>query len=92
LKKAPDVVGVTPVVTGPSLLETGTGQTASSQPRQLRITVIGSTGDWFQVNNRNLQVGSIFDDDQARSNARVVVLGPTAVTSLFGGDANTALK
>jgi putative ABC transport system permease protein len=92
LKKAPDVVGVTPVVTGPSLLETDTGQTASSQPRQLRITVIGSIGDWFQVNNRNLQAGSIFDDDQTRSNARVVVLGPTAVTSLFGGDANAALN
>jgi putative ABC transport system permease protein len=44
------------------------------------------------VNNRDIQTGSFFDQSQVRSTARVVVLGPTAVTNLFGGNPATALK
>jgi putative ABC transport system permease protein len=36
------------------------------------------------VNNRDLKVGTFFDDAQVRSTARVVVLGPIVANSLFG--------
>jgi putative ABC transport system permease protein len=84
VQKAPDVVAVTPVVTGASLI--GAGSTQS------RVTVVGSTADWFELNDRDIQIGSYFNQAQVRSNARVVVLGPTAVTNLFGGDLAAALN
>jgi putative ABC transport system permease protein len=52
--------------------------------------VIGSTDRWLDVSNRDLQVGSFFDEAQVRSVARVVVLGPTVASTLFG-DAGAAL-
>ena len=88
LQKAPDVLAVTPVVVGPSLI--GTSQTQSTP--QTRVTVVGSTDHWFEVNNRNIQAGSAFDQAQGDSTAKVVVLGPTAVTNLFGGDTAAALN
>jgi len=88
LQKAPDVVAVTPVVVGPSLIGTSTTESAS----QTRVTVVGSTDHWFQVNNRDIQAGSAFDQAQGDSTARVVVLGPTAATNLFGGDTAAALN
>ncbi|MGH3669275.1 MAG: ABC transporter permease [Pseudonocardiaceae bacterium] len=88
LQKAPDIAGVTPVVTGPSLIGTDPGQGATSS----RVTVVGSTANWFEVNNRTIQTGELFDQDQTRSHARVVVLGTTAVTNLFGGNASAALN
>jgi putative ABC transport system permease protein len=87
LQKAPDVVAVTPVVTGPALIETNIAQSSL----QSRVTVVGSTDGWFEVNTRDVQTGSFFDQAQVRSAARVVVLGPTAVTNLFGGDPAAAL-
>jgi putative ABC transport system permease protein len=88
LQKAPDVLAVTPVITGPSLIKTDTPQATL----QSRVTVVGSTDHWFGVNTRDIQVGSLFNQAQVRSAARVVVLGPTAVANLFGGDAAAALK
>lgn len=81
-------LAVTPVVVGPSLI--GTSQTPSTP--QTRVTVVGSTDHWFEVNNRNIQAGSAFDQAQGDSTAKVVVLGPTAVTNLFGGDTAAALN
>jgi putative ABC transport system permease protein len=87
LEKAPDIAAVTPEVNGPSLIKTAiAGSTA-----QLLGTVVGSTDQWPDVNARDIQAGSIFDQAQARSAARVVVLGPTIVTTLFGGDSTAAL-
>ena len=88
MQKAPDVVTVTPVVTGPSLIETGRGLSTS----KARVTVVGSTDHWFEVTSRNIETGSFFDQAQVDSAARVVVLGPTAVTDLFGGDPAAALN
>jgi putative ABC transport system permease protein len=88
LQKAPDIVAVTPVATGTSLIKTGTTRSTT----QLRVTVIGSTEHWLEVNNRDIQTGSFFDQAQVRSSARVVVLGPTAVTNLFGGNPTAALE
>jgi putative ABC transport system permease protein len=88
LQKAPDVLAVTPVVTGTSLIKTDTTQSTT----QSRVTAIGSTERWLEVNNRDIQTGSFFDQAQVRSTARVVVLGPTAVTNLFGGNPTAALQ
>ncbi|MGH3868343.1 MAG: ABC transporter permease [Pseudonocardiaceae bacterium] len=84
LQRAPDVLAVTPVVTGSVLVKTDTTQS--------RVIVVGSTERWFEVNNRDIQTGSFFDQAQVRSTSRVVVLGLTAVTNLFGGDTAAALN
>ncbi|MGH3673905.1 MAG: ABC transporter permease [Pseudonocardiaceae bacterium] len=88
LQKAPDILAVTPVVTGPSMNET---QTSQSIPLT-RVSVVGSTEPWFEVNDRSIRTGSFFDQAQVLSAARVVVLGPTAVSNLFGGDSAAALN
>ncbi|HXT44156.1 MAG TPA: ABC transporter permease [Pseudonocardiaceae bacterium] len=67
---------VIPAVTGQALAETDTNK--------YRSQVIGSTETWLEVNNRDMALGTFFDHAQVRSTARVVVLGPTVATSLFG--------
>jgi putative ABC transport system permease protein len=81
---APDVASVTPVVGGSALLQSEDGQ-------QYRAAVTGSTAGYLDVTDRDLLVGRSFDEGQARSNAKVVVLGPNPVAELFGGDAVAAL-
>jgi putative ABC transport system permease protein len=70
---------VMPAVTGQVLAETDTNK--------YRSQVVGSTGDWLEVSNRDIALGTFFDNSQVRSTARVVVLGPTVATSLFGDPA-----
>jgi putative ABC transport system permease protein len=74
---------VIPAVTGQALAETDTNK--------YRSQVLGSTEDWLGVSNRDVAVGRFFDHAQVRSTARVVVLGPTVATSLFG-DPEAALR
>jgi putative ABC transport system permease protein len=81
-KQVPDAAAVIPAATGQALAETDT--------TQFRASVIGSTDRWLDVSNRDLQVGSFFDEAQVRSVARVVVLGSTVASTLFG-DAGPAL-
>jgi putative ABC transport system permease protein len=81
-KQVPDAAAVIPAATGQALAETDT--------TQFRASVIGSTDRWLDVSNRDLQVGSFFDEAQVRSVARVVVLGSTVASTLFG-DAGAAL-
>jgi len=83
-RQASDIGSVTPAVTGEVLVETATSKS--------RVSVTGSTERWLEVNNRDLQTGSFFDEAQNRSAARVVVLGPIAVNNLFGGDPVAALN
>jgi putative ABC transport system permease protein len=54
-----------------------------------QASIVGSTAHWFEVNSRDPQAGLFFDE--AESNARVVVLGPTVVTNLFGGNPRAAV-
>jgi putative ABC transport system permease protein len=82
-KQVPDAAAIIPVTTGEALAETDT--------TKFRSHVIGSTERWLEVNNRDLQVGSFFDATQVRSTARVVVIGPTVATTLFG-EAAAALR
>jgi putative ABC transport system permease protein len=81
-REVSDAAAVIPVTTGQALTET--------QTTQFRSQVVGSTERWLEVNNRDLQGGSFFDEAQVRSTARVVVLGSTVATTLFG-DAAAAL-
>jgi putative ABC transport system permease protein len=78
-KQVPEVAIVVPAIIGPALAETDT--------TKFRSRVVGSTEGWFEVNDRDLQVGSFFDETQARSIARVVILGPTVADTLFGSPA-----
>jgi putative ABC transport system permease protein len=82
-RQVPDATAIIPATTGEALAET--------QGTQFRSTVVGSTERWLEVFNRDLQAGSFFDETQARSTARVAVLGPTAARTLFG-DAHDALS
>jgi putative ABC transport system permease protein len=82
--RAPAVASVTPSVNGSALLQVlGDGQYRSS--------ILGTQADYLEVANRELVVGSFFDEQQARNKAKVVVLGPNPVATLFGGQAGEAL-
>jgi putative ABC transport system permease protein len=80
---APDIGAVTPVLGGSELIEVN--------QQQFRAAIQGSTPDYLNVVDRDLVVGSMFTAEQARSNARVVVLGPNAIATLFGGNAGEAI-
>ncbi|MDT7628932.1 MAG: putative transport system permease protein [Pseudonocardiales bacterium] len=80
---APDIGAVTPVLGGSELIEVN--------QQQFRAAVQGSTPDYLTVVDRELVAGSMFTAEQARSNARVVVLAPNAVATLFGGNAGEAI-
>jgi len=75
-RQVTNAAAVIPAVTGQALAETDTNK--------YRSDVVGSTEDWLDINNRDLQSGSFFDHAQVRSAARVVVLGPSVATALFG--------
>jgi putative ABC transport system permease protein len=50
---------------------------------QSNVPVSGSTPEYFSVNNRSLNSGRLFDDQDYQANARVAVLGQTTVDNLF---------
>ncbi|MGH3781903.1 MAG: ABC transporter permease [Pseudonocardiaceae bacterium] len=81
-KQVTDASAVIPATTGQALAATAT--------TKFRSGVVGSTERWLEVNNRDLQVGAFFDRAQVRATARVVVIGPTVATTLFG-DVGAAL-
>ena len=86
LKREPDIASIAPAVTGsptPGATTTGT-LIATNTLQDLTANIIGSTENWATTNNRNLTVGTFFDDSQAREAARVAVLGPTVARTLFG--------
>ncbi|WP_051581612.1 ABC transporter permease [Pseudonocardia acaciae] len=81
--KAPDVATVIPVIGGDAL--------ATRDSTTFRTSVAGSTTDYLSVNNREIVAGSMFTEEQARTSAKVVLLGPNPVASLYGGDAGKAI-
>lgn len=83
-KQAPDVATVTPTTTGEAVAETPTAKS--------RTNVVGSTERWLEVNNLDLAAGPFYDRSQVRSAARVVVLGATVATNLFGNNPRAALN
>jgi len=68
---------------------------APAQSRKMQVkyeesttttSIVGTTPQYQDVRNFRPAQGEFFDDDQARSSARVAVLGRTVVQNLFGGD------
>ncbi|HKS53371.1 MAG TPA: ABC transporter permease [Pseudonocardiaceae bacterium] len=92
LRNAPDVATVTPAVTSAASGSTGGGTLIQARTTSfLSANIIGTTESWATTNNRTITAGSFFDAAQARSSARVVVLGPTVAATLFGHDSAAAL-
>jgi putative ABC transport system permease protein len=83
-KQVPNLANVLPVTTGQAVAQT--------RDTNSRANVIGSTERWLDVTNRNLAAGSFFDAAEIRSTARVVVLGPTVATNIFGDNPTAALQ
>ncbi|HEY1973248.1 MAG TPA: ABC transporter permease [Pseudonocardia sp.] len=79
----PDIASVTPVVGGSGI--------AVYHQTQYKTSITGSTPDYLEVNNRDLASGENFTEVQYRANQRVVLLGPTAVQTLYGGNADAAV-
>jgi putative ABC transport system permease protein len=82
-REAPDVATVTPIVGGAALL-----QRAGDQ---YRTSVTGTTAEYLTITDRELTAGRGFDEQEVRTNAKVVLLGPNPVNELFGGNAAAAL-
>jgi putative ABC transport system permease protein len=77
--QAPDVASASPVVDANSVTLTYNGTTYSSS------TFIGTTPSYQQAHNYSLASGSWFTSAQENHHSRVLVVGPTVVTQLFGG-------
>ena len=82
--QAPDIATVTPVVSGSALLQ-------QQGEQGYRTTITGTTAGYATVTNLELVTGQFFDAQQERTKAKVVVLGTTPVSELFGGDAGSAI-
>jgi putative ABC transport system permease protein len=82
-RSAPDVVSATPIVGGAALLQ--------HDGVQYRTSITGTTADYLAVSDRKLTAGRGFDEQEVRTNAKVVVLGPGPVKDLFGGSDAAAL-
>ncbi|MGQ0717817.1 MAG: ABC transporter permease [Pseudonocardiales bacterium] len=80
---AGQIEAVIPATTGRALVE---------DDFRYRATVVGSTERWLEVNNQDMAAGLFFDQAQVRSTAKVVVLGPSVATYLFGDDPVAALN
>jgi putative ABC transport system permease protein len=74
---APDVKAVSPIV---SAQATGSYQGATYSPARF----VGTNSVYQEVGNWKIASGRFFDEDDERSRSRVVVLGQTVVTNLFG--------
>ncbi|MDQ4011632.1 MAG: ABC transporter permease [Actinomycetota bacterium] len=81
---ADQIDAVIPATTGRALIETDAWR--------FRANVVGSTDSWIEVNNQDMAAGSFFDEAQSRTGAKVVVLGPSVATYLFGDDPAAALN
>ena len=82
--ESPDVDLVAPVVTASSVVAGYTGVTHTV------ASFIGSTPDYFAIQNYTVDQGSLFTNSDYTSHRAVVVLGSTVADDLFG-DAATAV-
>jgi putative ABC transport system permease protein len=81
---AGQVAAVIPATAGKALAET--------EEFRFRTNVVGTTERWLEVNNQDMAAGSFFDAAQVRTTSRVVVLGPSVATYLFGNDPAAAVN
>jgi putative ABC transport system permease protein len=76
--QAPDVQAAAPAVTASPTLTYGSTTYSPSQ-------FVGTTPAYAGAHDYTLQAGNFFTSAQVSKHDRVVVLGPTVVTNLFGG-------
>jgi putative ABC transport system permease protein len=77
--QAPDVQNVSPVVSANGVTLTYNGTTYSPS------TFVGTTPSYEQARSYSTSAGSWFTGAQENSHSRVLVVGPTVVSQLFGG-------
>jgi putative ABC transport system permease protein len=77
--QAPDVQSVSPVVNANSVTLTYDGTTYTPS------TFIGTTPSYEQARSYSTTAGSWFTSAQESGHSRVLVVGPTVVSELFGG-------
>jgi putative ABC transport system permease protein len=77
--QAPDVQAVSPVVNANSVTLTYDGTTYTPS------TFIGTTPSYEQARSDSTTAGSWFSSAQESGHSRVLVVGPTVVSELFGG-------
>jgi putative ABC transport system permease protein len=77
--QAPDVQSVSPVVNANSVTLTYDGTT------YMPSTFIGTTPSYKQARSYSTTAGSWFTSAQESGHSRVLVVGPTVVSELFGG-------
>jgi putative ABC transport system permease protein len=76
---APDVESASPVVNAGDVTLTYNGTTYSPS------TFVGTTPSYEQAHSYSMADGSWFSNAQESSHARVLVVGPTVISELFGG-------
>jgi putative ABC transport system permease protein len=76
---APDVASASPVVNASSVTLTYNGTTYSPS------SFIGTTSSYQQARNYTVSEGHWFSGAEERAHSRVLVVGPTVVSELFGG-------
>jgi putative ABC transport system permease protein len=77
--QAPDVASASPVVNANGVTLTLNGTTYSPS------SFVGTTPSYRTARDYSLQSGSWFSSAQEHQHARVLVVGPTVVSELFGG-------
>jgi putative ABC transport system permease protein len=77
--EAPDVVSSSPVVSAEDVTLTYNDATYSPS------SFVGTTPSYQKARDYSVQTGSWFTQAQESSHARVLVVGPTVVSELFGG-------
>ena len=77
------IAGIIPMVSGQTMMRNGADN--------YRANVVGATSAYLQLEHISVVAGTVFTDSQYRGGARVVLIGPALVTSLFGGSPSSAL-
>jgi putative ABC transport system permease protein len=95
ITKLPGVAQLVPQVTGATTGAAGqqaVAVTASTPTAQFTsASVIGTTYNFLEANQKTVAAGSFFDQAQDRSGAKVAVLGPLIAQALYGPDPHAAL-
>jgi putative ABC transport system permease protein len=57
----------------------------ASEEANWNTSVIGTSSVWFKIRSWGAAQGAVFDEDAGNSNAKIVVIGKTVATQLYGG-------
>jgi putative ABC transport system permease protein len=84
-RKAPSLNRVIPLLSGSVIMQ------RFGEGIQFNGTINGSTTEYLTVNNREVVAGTMFTATDEKNRARVLLLGPKPLQTLYGGDANAAV-